>query len=1108
MLGKKSYLSQLKFDKKLNNSIVSRYLNNPRLVVLLMLIVVITGVFSYLKIPKVLNPDVKIPIVIISTILPGASPSDVESLVTVPIENAVSGLQKIDTVNSTSQESASVLTIQFLSGVDPDKATQDVQTAVSGVNNLPKDATTPKVMKLDFQNIPVWSFNITGSEDLASLMQFSTDLQNNLKDVRTISNVNLSGFETQEIQVILRPEAITSYSLNSQLLGLAINAATNSYPAGAIKTDSSVYSLTIDPEVTTVEDLRNLHILINGQPVLLSDVATIFLKSKPSQSPSYLATPTTNPVRTVRFDVYKTSSTTINQAITDAKQVTDKMVYQYNNVFSIHSILDTQDMINRQFNELVRDLIITVILVFITLLIFLGVRQAIVASLAIPFTFLITFTVMNLTGIALSFIAFFSLLLSLGLLVDDTVVVISAMTAYYKTGKFTPLETGILVWRDFITAVFTTTITTVWAFLPLLLTTGIIGDFIKPVPIVVSSALLGSFFIAMLVTMPFVIVLLNGFFPKRVTILLKILLGILILYVGSSLLPKNKLLLPEMLTFLALLFVTYQARQKLWGKVKILIFEKFSFSEKNLRASFSSGFISFDKIGSTYKRLLNKILSTGNNRKAAVVIVVLFSLFSYILFPLGFVRNEFFPSSDQNYLYVNLELPVGTNLNVANTEALSILEEIKQNPDIQFVSADVGLLISQTSGGFSSTGFNNILYTIVLPERNQRKLSSVDIAESIRNNYKNYTKGNISVTEENGGPPAGADVQIKLYGQDLGELDQLANKFISFLKNEPGLSNVDKSIKPGTSKIVFVPDGNKIADNSLTIDTVGFWLRTYSSGFSPVSIKLPGETQSKDITIRTNSTDQYAETVSSLYIPSSNGNIPISGLGTFELSSNPTIITRENEKRTISVTAGVRSGYSVSLENQKLLQFANSFQFPEGYSWSTGGVNEQNQESVISILQAMILSFVLILITMVLQFGSFRRALIVMMVIPLSISGVFIVFALLHIPLSFPALIGVLALFGIVVKNAILVVDKIMVNIREGIEYKYAIIDGAESRLEPIALTTFATILGLIPITLSNALWQGLGGAIISGLLFSGMIMLFFIPVVYYIIFRHSGKDI
>jgi multidrug efflux pump subunit AcrB len=227
--------------------------------------------------------------------------------------------------------------------------------------------------------------------------------------------------------------------------------------------------------------------------------------------------------------------------------------------------------------------------------------------------------------------------------------------------------------------------------------------------------------------------------------------------------------------------------------------------------------------------------------------------------------------------------------------------------------------------------------------------------------------------------------------------------------------------------------------------------------------------------------------------------VPLLSLGELVLKPNPTSITREDGDRTISVTAAVAEGFSVSTINGQLEQFANGdLNLPTGYTWKTGGVNQENQQSVQSIIQAMALSAILILVTMVVQLGSFRQAIIVLLVIPLAISGVFVMFALTGTPLSFPALIGLLALFGIVVNNSIVVVDKINQNRTIGMSLVDAITDAAAGRLEAIFFSSLTTIIGLIPITLSDPIWRGLGGAIIAGLAFSGTIMLFFIPIVYY----------
>ncbi|HEV2339708.1 MAG TPA: efflux RND transporter permease subunit [Patescibacteria group bacterium] len=1108
-----SYLHKLKFDSKLSDSLIGQYLRNPRLVIIIILLVIVLGVSSFLMLPRVLNPKINIAIVTVSTTLPGAGPDDVESLITIPIEQAVSNVANIDTMTSTSQNSQSVVTLQFLSGVDPDKAQSDVQAAVQSVSNLPKDATTPHVVKFDFENQPIWTF-VVSAYDQASLVRFSRILRDNLKSVSTIDNTQTSGLDNQEIQVLLKPEAIATYGINPVALSQTVTTAINSQPAGNISATSSSFTLTIDPTITTVEDLRNLRIaLSDGTSVLLSDIAAISLRPQPGTNNDYVATQNYHASPAVTFNIFKKTSANITTADKDAHDAVNALASKYHSV-TISSVIDSGDMINRQFNELARDLTITFVLVFLIILVVLGTRQAIIAASAIPLTFLITFIVMRATNIDLSFIAFFSLLLALGLLVDDTIVVISALSAYYRTNKFTSMEAGLLVWRDFKTAVLTTTLTTVWAFIPLLLSTGIIGEFIKPIPIVVSSALLSSFCVAMFITLPLVIIFLKPAIPPRVIILIRGLILLLCIAIFFVIAPKNFFLIPAVILFIINLFTYFQVRGMLIPHLRKQFFSFFKRKTKsqksinNIRKYLDEGLVSFDIISNRYRSILYKILSRKTNRRKTLAMVIIFSLFSYFLLPLGLVRNEFFPASSQEFLQIQVELPAGANTQKTQSEATKVLDDVRKLPEVQLATMSIGSG-ANTGSGSVTTGSNLAVITLVLPPTNKQKISSIDIAQQIRNRYANYQQGTLSVVEQSGGPPAGADLQIKLFGDDLTVLDTYANKIESYLQKQPGVTNVDRSVKSGTSKIVFIPDYQKMIDNNVTEDQVGLWLRTYASGYNlDTNVKIEqGNTQGQDVVFRTDSNPQTAQNLGSLTIATPNGPVPLLSLGTVALKSNPTLITREGGRRTISVSASVTKGYSVTQENTKLENYANSLNLPEGYSWQTGGVNQQNQESVNSILQAMILSFLLIIITMVLQFASFRKAFIVMLVIPLSISGVFIIFSITHTPLSFPALIGILALFGIVVKNAILIVDKINQNLKAGLQFTDAIVDASESRLEPIALTSFTAIVGLIPITLSNALWQGLGGAIIAGLLFSGSIMLFFIPVIYFLIFNKSeGK--
>jgi HAE1 family hydrophobic/amphiphilic exporter-1 len=1094
------YLQKLKFDPRLANSFFAKYLTNFRLVTLVVLAIIAFGTQAYLSLPRKLNPSIKIPLVIVSTVLPGGSPSDIESLISIPIEDAVNGIEKVSTVTSTSRDSVSIVQIEFESGTDIDKAKADVDSKVKSITTLPKDALDPSIATIDFENQPIWTFNLVSrSNDKGSLVRFARTLKNELEGLSTIDNVAITGLDEQEIQIVLKPEVISSYGLNPLQLSGAIKTGLSSFPAGVVTTKNSVFALTIDPSAVDIKDIRNLKLSTSNGVVSLGDIANVVEVSKPDQNQSYvLSDGKISP--SVSFNVFRVTTNSIEKAEKDAHILVDETLQKEGGNFAVKTVSNTAETLDTEFSHLIRDVLITIILVFGVLLIFLGIRQAAISMLSVPLTFLITFFVMQVTKIEFSFLATFSLLLSLGLLVDDTIVVISAMTSYYRSHKFTPLETGLLVFRDFRVAILTTTITTVWAFIPLILGTGIIGEFIKPIPIVVSATLIGSLFVAFFITIPFMVFLLKPHLPRRVKILLILLLFIsVVIALFVFILPQSNIVLIEILAFIFFVLLSV----KLWGVLSRQVYAKMTFLNRkkiDFKHALNEGLLNFHAIESRYQRILEKILLSKRARRNTIIIVVIFSLFSFLLLPLGFVKNEFFPKTNEDNLYLSIEFPSGTNLQTTQKEGIAFFNKLKDIPEADFITLETGQGFSSglgPSGGSSNT----VLYSLAL--KKDRQKTSSDLATDLRNKFANYNKGKLSVNEITGGPPAGSDLQIKLFGPDLAVLDSYANKIQDYLSHQNGVTNIDKTIKPGTSKLVFIPDNTRLAANNITVDQIGGFLRIFASGLETDTLKIPNQTDlTEDITIRFDNKTPSIEDIGRIEIPTQQGPLPLTSLGKLELQANPTLITREDRKRTLSVTASVTAGHNAAELNSKLEKYADSLNLPSDYGWATGGANEENQKSVNSILQAMIYSFLLIIATLVLQFSSFRRALIVMLVIPLSITGVFIIFSLTGTPLSFPALIGVLALFGIVVKNSILVVDKILANQATGMGFSDAIAEAATSRLEPIALTSIATIVGLIPITLSDPLWRGLGGAIIAGLAFSGTIMLFFIPVVYYLIYQ------
>ncbi len=1096
---------KLKFDKRLENTWFSRYLGNIRVVILLVLGILTVGIYSLTTLQRRLNPEVKLTIVSVVTILPGAGPADTESLVTIPLEDKLTGLNGIDTITSTSRDNASAIVMQFKSGVDKDKAKTDVQSAVDSVTTLPSDTQTPTVTAFDFEGQPIWQFAVTGSQDTASLMRYTDRLKKKIEDLPDIDRVTLDGWQAQQIEVKIDPEKVNSLGINPMQLSQALKTATTAFPAGSTNADGLNFSLSIDNQVASVEDIRQMTLNIQNRPVKLGEIARIDTKSEPNLTKTYLATPSSPAQQAVTFFVYKTSSADITKTVKGVEKLVEDEIGSTDGQYQVNSILNTGEEISKQFTDVLGEFRSTIILVFINLLLFLGLRQALIASITIPLTFLLSFGWMSILGQTINFLTLFALLLAFGTSIDDTIVTVSAMTSYYHTKRFSAHQTGLMIWRDFTVPIWTTTITTVWAFLPLILSTGIIGEFIKPIPITVATTMYSSTAVAWFITLPLLIVFLNPRFPSRVK---KFIGGLLILLsiILITLISGNKaLLLPILLTYAVLLWLTFRLRKELtkaaWDFIRR--FRHTHAIKTFLAELFSLGFIDTEPLGRKYRQLITRILKSKRGRKLVLVCLGIYALVAYALIPTGLVKNEFFPKTNADNLYLNVDLPPGTDAATIDAEAKNLIGQLQSTPELKSVIADPGKQIDTRGGEADSP--SSVLFSLILNPKEQRKQSSIDIAEQLRQQFSNYTKGKLAVIEQSGGPPAGADVQIKLLGDDLEILNQYADKTIRYLSTQPGVINVDKSIKPGTSKLTFVPDKTKLVQAGIGADTVGFWLRLWTSGFTLDKVRI--NNQDNDAVFYVNGQNLNPQQLGRVNIPTQSGSLPLLTLGRLELKNNPTIITHEAGKRTISVTAGVQPGYSISDANKKLIAYANDgLSLPNGYTWQTGGVNEENTKSVQSIFRAMALSFILIMATMVIEFSSFRQAAVILSLIPFAVAGVFYVFGLTGTPLSFPALIGVLALFGVVVTNAMFIVEKINQNHKRGMSIDEAIADAGQSRLEPIILTSLTSILGLIPITLGNALWRGLGGAIISGLLFSGVIMLFYIPVMYKTIYANSSK--
>jgi len=1088
-----SYLERIQFNAELAKGWVANYISNIRIVFLLTISIVAIGLFSYFNLPQRLNPEIQLPIVIVTAPLPGANPEDIEKLVTIPLENKLRGLSGLDTITSISRDNVSVISMQFVGSVTPDEARNDAKEAVDTVTNLPEDALDPQVIALDFENEPIWQFALTGKEDTVSQSTFAKRLKDAIENLPVVDNVTIRGLETQIIAIDVTPAILARYGISPLQLTGALRAGLAAFPAGSVDTSRNTFSLTIDPQIATVSDIRSMRITLGSETVRLDDVATVSERSAGNEPASFIAMPKGASERSVTFAVYKRTNADIVKASDQVRETVEREIQKTEGRFAVTSIQNSGELIKTQFADLLGEFRSTMILITVTLFLFLGLRQALLSTITVPLTFLSAFIIMHAVGMSINFLSLFAFLLSLGLLIDDTIVVVSAMTAYYKSGRFTPHQTGILVWRDTIIPIWSTTITTIWSFVPLLLSSGIIGEFIKPIPIVVTATMVSSTGIAVLITLPVMILLLKPRIPKRISVTGTILGIIAVIVVFAVLFAGNPLVPFIALVGLGLTWLLYRNRST------IQVWTTTHPAAKRLQTYSNHGVISVDGFSRWYERKIIEILESKTARRNVVIAIVAYSIFSFLLVPFGLVKTEFFPKEDADLVYINAEFPAGTTLERNTQTSLELLNRFRNTEGIEYTVMDIGTSMNLQSFSGQSDQSNMTRFTLHLPDEDKRKVGSIAIAQRLRESVNGYTDAKLSVVEMSGGPPAGADVQLKLTGDDLATLDTIADKVTGYMKGRPGLTNIEKSVKPGTSALVFVPDADRMATLGLTNDAVGLWLRSYASNMKLADADFnENSDEQTEVQFSFGMARQSPETLGALGVPTRSGSIPLSALGRFSVRSNPTVITREEGKRTISVSAGTLPGFNGAEENAKLLEFSKTITLPEGYEWKTGGVNEENEKSVQSIMLAMLVSFLLILVTMVIQFQSFRQAIIVLLVIPLAVSSVFLLFALTGTPLSFPALIGVLSLFGIVVTNSMFIVDKINLNRREGMPFVKAIADAGASRMEPIILTKLCTVFGLLPITIADPLWRGLGGAIIYGLLLASTIMLLFIPVVYY----------
>lgn len=1059
------------------------FLKQKSFTYMLMAALVLVGIYSTYIIPKENSPEVIIPIGIVSTVLRGGSAEDVEKLITNKLEEEIANVENIDKVTSTSNEGVSVITAQFLASADVEKSIQDLKDAVDRAKvGLPTDADDPQVLKINFADSPVLILSVSQDLSPKGLTQLGEDLEREIKKVKGVSDVDVAGTRKREVQVVISKDKLAEYGISVGQVIAAVQSANASAPIGRITMSEIDYPIKFEGSIDEPNQVPDISIQSNnGVPIYLRDVAFV---SDGLQSPTTYSR--------VSVDG-KPSQNAITLSIRkksggDVTQITESVLAKIEELKTPGSILegaevvtslDAGENVKNELGDLTRVGLETVILVMLMLFLTIGWRESVVAGLSIPLSFVIAFIGLLWSGNTINFLSLFSLILAIGILVDSGIVVAEAIHTRNKI--YNDIEkAAIESIKEYSRPLIAGTMTTVAAFVPLFFLSGIVGQFVKSIPFTLVFVLIASIFVA-LAMVPILATLIAK--NKRDTV------------DNPQEKENTKKSLPELI----------ETKQE----------EYFHLSQE------------------WYKKFLGKILLNRKTQNKFLIWLTVSFFASFFLPGLGIVKTELFPQDDQPFVIVSIEKSAGSTL--ASTDlVVRQVEEILYEKDFieSFVTTiGAGSALTGNGGGSSNTKLGNI--TVMLPDKDERDLTSTDIVNLLRKDLSVITDATITVGQGNNGPQSGKPVTIKLVGDDLDAITNAADKAEKILNEISGTQDVTSSVKDDGTQLEISIDRTKASEYGLTAASVAQILRASVSGVTATTIKKQGE--DIDVLVKVGLNENYVnpedtakttlDSIKNLPVPVPGGNTIL--LGAFlstSVSPSRASISHENQKRIATVGSDVKTGSNaveITQEFQKQVKEKFNNQLEEGVTINYGGDNEDVQNTFRDMTLALIALLFLMLVILVLEFNSFRYSFYLLMAIPLSLIGVFVGLAISGQALSFSAMLGIIALAGVIINHAIILLDSILKRLDEenekilhnqttipAIDAKEdklfdVIVESSAIRLRPIVLTTITTVVGMIPLAGVSALWGPLAFTIMFGLTFSMLLTLVLIPMFFY---RYPGK--
>jgi len=1092
-------------------------INNKTSIYIITLILCIAGVFAYIKLGKEKFPDIVIPRIIVATIYPGTSPTDIENLVTRQLEKEIKSVNGVKKINSTSNQDYAIVDVEFNSGVDVQYAKQLIKDAVDKASSeLPNDLPTPPtVQEVNISEQPIMYINLAGNLPLSQLKAYADDFQDKIEALPEITRVDIVGALEQQVNVDVDLYKLRASRLSFTDIENAIARENITISGGSIDVGNQKRAVRVAGQYARAADIADIQIKnLNGSAVRLGDIATVEDAFKDRESYARLdgkPAVTLNVVKRQGENLIEASDK-IKQIIADAEQTLPKEL-------TITVTGDTSNDTRVTLNDLINTIIIGFLLVTLILMFFMGTTNALFVGLSVPLSMFLAFVMLPTFDFSLNMIVLFAFLLALGIVVDDAIVVIeNTHRLLHEHPELTTAQAAKYAAGEVFIPVLAGTLTTVAPFVPLMFWPGIVGSFMFYLPVTLILTLMSSLIVAFIMNPVFAVSFMEReenhggkvVAWRELSGMAKLAIGAIAVLAIIGYLIGSTFMGNLMLTVLAFIFLNNYVLVKLIAGFQTKVLPRFQ---------------------NGYQRLVAWALRWP--KSIMVSMVVLFVL-SIMAVGARSPKVDFFPSGDPKFIYTYLKMPVGTRVEVTDSVTRELEKRIygvigRNNHDVESVISNVAIGAGDpgeaTATGVSQSNLGKI--GVAFKETSDRTGPATSTyMDKIREVVKGIPGAEVSVDKEASGPPVGKPIAIEVAGDDYPTLAKLSKKVTRYVDSLKigGIEQLRSNLEDRNPEISV--DINRTRANREGISTaqIGSEVRTAIYGFEASKFKTPDD----EYPIQVRYAKPYRDDVdailnSPLTFRDATGQVrqvPISSVADVKYGTTYGGIKRKDTKRVITISSNVLGGFTGPDVVSNIEQALKSFPTPPGYTIKMGGAQEDQQETSSFLGVAAIGAIGLIFLVLVTQFNSVSKPLIILTEIIFSVIGVMLGLAVSGMNISIVMTgVGIIALAGIVVKNGILLVEFTDMLRSQGMPLREAIVLAGRTRLNPVVLTATAATLGLIPLAIglnidfyelfnsghphffiggeSVVFWGPLAWTIIFGLVFATIITLLVVPVMY-----------